>query len=132
PPKAGDPIVTRTDDRAKSEDYYRSAHGLRPQAAAAVFATDLAGDRLCLWTAPGGDVAGVDSGLRAARAPSARRSSGQALSGQWTDAGSVAGAGAGARAWTFLDAAWDAAASADSHSGQRVGGRQGGVEVVVV
>src|SRR5450759_3298524 len=37
--QGGDPILTRTDDRAKSADYYRSAHELRTQAAAAVFAT---------------------------------------------------------------------------------------------
>src|SRR6266446_2238333 len=74
-------------------------------------ASDLGGDGLCVWTAAGGDAAGVDTSLRAARAALAWRSAGQALAGQRADAG----------------AAWDVAAAADSDSWERVGGRQGGL-----
>ena len=75
--------------------------------------------------APGGDVAGVDTGLRAARAEDARRGTGETLSGQWADAGPVAGAVARSRRRVFTDAAGNTVAPSDSNSGQRVGGRQG-------
>src|SRR6266478_7668436 len=90
-------------------------------------ASDLGGDGLCVWTAAGGDAAGVDTSLRAARAALAWRSAGQALAGQRADAGPAVGAVAGPGSGPFADAAWDVAAAADSDSWERVGGRQGGL-----
>src|SRR5881409_3225750 len=88
-------------------------------------ASDLGGDRLCVWTAAGGDAAGVDTGLRARRTAVAWGSSREALDGQRADAGPAVGAVAGPGSGPFTDAAWDLAAPADSDSRQRVGGRQG-------
>src|SRR5258708_27385092 len=88
-------------------------------------ASDLGGDGLCVWTAAGGDAAGVDTSLRAARAALAWRSAGQALAGQRADAGPAVGAVAGPGSGPFADAAWDVAAAADSDSWERVGGSQG-------
>src|SRR5260370_15193451 len=90
-------------------------------------ASDVGGDGLCVWTAAGGDAAGVDTSLRAARAALAWRSAGQALAGQRADAGPAVGAVAGPGSGPFADAAWDVAAAADSDSWERVGGRQGGL-----
>src|SRR5213593_3232764 len=70
-------------------------------------ASDLGGDRLCVWTAAGGDAAGVDTGLRARRTAVAWGSSREALDGQRADAGPAVGAVAGPGSGPFTDAAWD-------------------------
>src|SRR5882672_1252022 len=84
----------------------------------------MAGDGLCVQPAIGGDVAGVDSGLRAARAALAWRSAGQAFAGQRADAGSAAGA-LTRSGCALVDPAGDVAAPPDPDSRECVGGRQG-------
>src|ERR1051326_7056740 len=90
-------------------------------------AADLAGDRLRLWAAAGSNVAGVDSGLRGARAQATGRGAGQASGGQRANTGPIVGAPTSGRAGPFADAAGHVAAPSDSDSGQRVGGKQAGV-----
>src|SRR5260370_19036 len=55
-------------------------------------ASDLGGDGLCVWTAAGGDAAGGDTSLRAARAALAWRRAGHPLACQRADAGPAGGA----------------------------------------
>src|SRR6266404_2790138 len=85
---------------------------------------DLGSHRLCVWAAPGSDVAGVDSGLRAVRAADAWGSMGEALAGQRADSGPVVRAVAGSRDGTLADAARDIVTAADPHSRERVGRKQ--------
>src|SRR5258705_12073342 len=85
---------------------------------------DLGGDGLRMRPPPGGDVAGVDTGLRTTRTATAWGSTGEALNGQWKDAGPFTGAAAGSWGGALIDEARNVAATADTHSRERVGGRQ--------
>src|SRR5947208_13813273 len=62
--QGGDPLLARPDSGKRAGDYHGPTDQLPAEALIAVAAPDLACDGLCLRAAPGGDVAGMDSGLR--------------------------------------------------------------------
>ena len=63
--QGSDPSAESSGVSARATDYYWATDHLRAEETSALAATDLAGNRLCVRASVGGDVAGVDSGLRA-------------------------------------------------------------------
>src|SRR5207244_5994725 len=84
-----------------------AASELQPEPIGTVAAADLAGNRLRVRTSARGDVARMDTSLRAARAASAGRSAREAFGGQCANAGPAFGAAAGVRGRPLADQARD-------------------------
>src|SRR6185503_4698882 len=125
--QGGDPSLESSGVSARAADNYGASDHLRAEEASALVASDLASDRLCLRASVSGNVAGVDTGLRATRAAVTRRSAGETLSGERTDPGSIIGTLACQRRRSLPHTTWNIAAASNSDSWQRVGRGQGGL-----